>query len=84
MDASTAQKTWELTNNVESVANYDDIYRYDKRQQQDILAAKPWEREYVILLSHAFFICCFKLYVNDCACYSIQPHTWYISSSNDL
>jgi len=45
MDTVTAQKTWELTNKVENVASYDDIYKYDKKQQQDILAAKPWERE---------------------------------------
>ena len=45
MDAGTARKTWELANNMESVASHDDIYKYDKKQQQDILAAKPWERE---------------------------------------
>ncbi|XP_013378701.1 COP9 signalosome complex subunit 5 [Lingula anatina] len=43
--SNTAMKTWELSNNVESVASVDDIYRYDKRQQQDILAAKPWEKD---------------------------------------
>lgn len=48
MDTVTAQKTWELTNKVENVASYDDIYKYDKKQQQDILAAKPWEREWVV------------------------------------
>lgn len=46
MDGATlARKTWELANNVESVSSFDDIYKYDKKQQQDILAAKPWERE---------------------------------------
>ena len=45
MDSKTAQKTWELSNSVESVNSIDDIYRYDKRQQQDILTAKPWEKE---------------------------------------
>lgn len=45
MDATNARKTWELSNNMESVGSSDDIYKYDKKQQQDILAAKPWERE---------------------------------------
>lgn len=40
-----AQKTWEIANNVEVVSSVDEIYRYDKKQQQDILAAKPWEKE---------------------------------------
>lgn len=40
-----AKKTWELANQVESVGSHDDIYKYDKKQQQDILAAKPWEKE---------------------------------------
>ena len=37
-----AQKTWEMSNSVDTV---DEIYRYDKKQQQDILIAKPWEKE---------------------------------------
>ena len=40
-----ARKTWEMLNNVESVGSVDEIYRYDKKQQQDILTTKPWERE---------------------------------------
>ena len=40
-----AQKTWELANNVESISPVDEIYRYDRKEQQDILAAKPWEKE---------------------------------------
>lgn len=43
--ASIAQKTWEMANKVESIGSIDEIYRYDKKQQQDILAAKPWEKE---------------------------------------
>ena len=45
--SSIAQKTWEMANNIEIVSNVDEIYRYDKKEQQDILAAKPWEKEYV-------------------------------------
>lgn len=43
--ATIAQKTWELSNNIESISTIDEIYRYDKKQQQDILTTKPWERE---------------------------------------
>ena len=42
-----AQKTWEMSNNVETISSMDDIYRYDKKQQQDMLTTKPWEKEYV-------------------------------------
>lgn len=41
-----AQKTWEFANRIETVHSVDEIYRFDKQQQQDILAAKPWEKEY--------------------------------------
>lgn len=40
-----AQKTWELANNIESISTIDEIYRYDRKEQQDILTAKPWEKE---------------------------------------
>ena len=43
-----AQKTWEMANSVETISGIDEIYRYDKKQQQDILTAKPWEKEYVL------------------------------------
>ncbi|KAG8260244.1 COP9 signalosome complex subunit 5 [Homalodisca vitripennis] len=43
--ASTAQKTWELANNIETISSVDEIYRYDKKQQQDILTAKPWDKD---------------------------------------
>lgn len=42
-----AKKTWELENNIQTVNTVDDIFKYDKQQQQDILTAKPWEKEYV-------------------------------------
>ncbi|XP_021363137.1 COP9 signalosome complex subunit 5 [Mizuhopecten yessoensis] len=45
MDSKNAQKTWEFSNNIENVNSHDEIYRYDKQQQQDILTAKPWEKD---------------------------------------
>lgn len=43
--ATTAQKTWELSNNIEHISAVDEIFKYDKKQQQDILCAKPWDKE---------------------------------------
>jgi len=45
MNTRMAQKTWEMSNSMEVVGSVDEIYRYDKQQQQDILSAKPWEKE---------------------------------------
>ncbi|KAG8040852.1 hypothetical protein G9C98_001840 [Cotesia typhae] len=45
-DQSTiAQKTWEMSNNVEMISTMDEIYRYDRQEQQDILTAKPWDKD---------------------------------------
>ncbi|KAF4530742.1 hypothetical protein B566_EDAN007963 [Ephemera danica] len=43
--SSMAMKTWELSNNIETISTADEIYRYDKKLQQDILSAKPWEKD---------------------------------------
>ena len=45
MDGQMALKTWEMSNSVDAISSLDEIYRYDKKQQQDILIAKPWEKE---------------------------------------
>ena len=47
MDSKNALKTWEMANSIENINSIDEIYRYDKRQQQDILTAKPWDKEYL-------------------------------------
>lgn len=46
MEASTAQKNWELENNIQTVdpAN-DKIYFYDAAQDKEIVAQKPWKSE---------------------------------------
>lgn len=41
-----AQKTWELSNNILEIAPGEEIYKYDRQQQQQMLAAKPWEKDH--------------------------------------
>ena len=43
--AEIARKTWELSNNVMEICAGEEIYKYDKNQQQSIQAAKPWEKD---------------------------------------
>lgn len=43
VDVKPSQKRWQLENKIETV---DNIYFYDKRSQQDMLQAKPWDKEY--------------------------------------
>ncbi|ESN92732.1 hypothetical protein HELRODRAFT_185158 [Helobdella robusta] len=40
-----AYMTWELSNKIEALSGADEIYHYDEKQQKDILAAKPWEKD---------------------------------------
>ena len=37
-----AQKSWEMANNITEA---EEIYKYDRGQQQSMLAAKPWEKD---------------------------------------
>jgi len=43
--AKISQKTWEMQNNILEVSASDEIYKYDRQQQQSLLAAKPWEKD---------------------------------------
>ena len=49
--SSMAQKTWEMENNIETVPSVDSIFRYNSKQQQEILSAKPWCKEYVCFIA---------------------------------
>ena len=44
-DTTMAFKTWELSNNIETVNSVDEIFKFDRQQQQEILQAKPWQKE---------------------------------------
>lgn len=45
MDSEMAKKTFELQNSVETVSAVDEIYKYSREQQQEILLRKPWTKE---------------------------------------
>ena len=45
IDSGMALKSWELENNIETIPACDEIFRYDAQQQQQILAAKPWDKD---------------------------------------
>lgn len=46
MDAGTAQKNWELENNVATVdPAQDHVYFYDAVQDKENVALKPWKNE---------------------------------------
>lgn len=45
MSGQVALKTWELSNQIETINGIDEIYKYNREQQQDILSAKPWDKE---------------------------------------
>ena len=42
--AAVALRNWELENNVENL-EIDEIYKFEKQTQQDMLSAKPWDKE---------------------------------------
>ena len=43
--SSMARKTWELSNQILDVTASEDIYKWDRAQQQSMLQAKPWEKD---------------------------------------
>ena len=45
MDVDTARKNWELENNIETIPASDEIFKYDAQQQQQMLSARPWEKD---------------------------------------
>ena len=46
-DSATAKATFETANSIRAVSSVDQVFHYDHSKQQELLAAKPWERELV-------------------------------------
>ncbi|XP_029201317.2 COP9 signalosome complex subunit 5-like [Acropora millepora] len=44
-DTAMAFKTWEMSNNIETLSSVDEIFKFDRQQQQEILHAKPWQKD---------------------------------------
>ncbi|XP_031632896.1 COP9 signalosome complex subunit 5 [Contarinia nasturtii] len=44
-DAESAQKRWEIENEIETLPPSDEIFRYDGQEQQQFLSARPWEKD---------------------------------------
>ena len=45
VDSAVARTSFELANSMKSVGSVDAVFRYDHEKQQELLAAKPWEKE---------------------------------------
>lgn len=45
MDSDMAQKTFEVENNIQSISGVEEIYKYSREEQQEILARKPWTKD---------------------------------------
>lgn len=45
MDIEIAKKTWELENEIETIPESDAIFKFDALQQQQIQAARPWDKD---------------------------------------
>ena len=57
-DSATAKATFELSNNIQTVPSVDAVFKYDRAKQQELLSAKPWEKELSSLsLSLSPFTC---------------------------
>ena len=43
--SDAAQKSFELANDIKSIASLDEIFRYDEEKHCKLVAAKPWDKE---------------------------------------
>jgi len=43
--STSAQKTFELANDVRAIASLDDIFKYDEEKHSALVANKPWDKE---------------------------------------
>ena len=64
MDTSMAYKTWEMSNSIETVSSVDEIFKYDRQQQQEILQAKPWQKEWVVIFKTTNIVLTVRLKLN--------------------
>lgn len=77
-DAELARKTWELENNVETLSNTDDIYRYDAQEQQQFLAARKFHA--IFLASKRIFIYYHIVLCFDCVACQVRGKKIHIIS----
>lgn len=56
VDSAVARANFELANNITPVASVDAVFRYDHEKQQELLSAKPWEKEYVSWLQYPLLL----------------------------
>ena len=40
-----AQKTWEVSNQVQDISSMDELYKFDEAAHRNILSEKPWDKD---------------------------------------
>jgi len=43
--STSAQKSFELANDVRAIASLDEIFKYDEEKHSTLVANKPWDKE---------------------------------------
>lgn len=73
-----------MSNSVENIGIADEIYRYDERQQKDILAAKPWEKEWETTAYHNQLSTCGSKVtrINELQIFFLHESVWHYITNN--